>query len=702
MLRKLLIASQKGGVGKTTTAINLSTAAALSGAPVLLVDTDPVGSVAASLNLHNHADKKPLRDLGLAADGTIWHNIVPGLDIIQPAGDGMAFAQPMDDFLKSVASHPSSQRYQWLVIDSPPIVTGDLLRKLIFFSDNLMLIIRAEPMSYRTLPMFLQLIKSMQSQGSAVQMRGILLTMPPGETAGRGFDVDLRHIFGRYILPQTIPYDEEVPKALLAGRAVISANPRSPAAVQYHTLAQWLGMAAIPQREKVNLFGPAEPAPVVAVPNDSDVDLFAGGDDKVEAAPVTATAEYLAPQKEPDVPPAPAASSVPKEAGAAANAPALDLVHDQDIPNASASKFDWELVAEQAASRSKSIPGKGHAGDITSVSFSTDGKVVATASWDKTIKLWNVASGEELLTLSGHGGVVSYVLFADDGNTLATASWDKTVYLWRLPGGEPIGSLKGHTGVVTSLAYSPDGSRLASCGWDKTVRLWEVRRQTELKALEGHERMVTSVAYAPNGLLLASGSWDKTVRLWEPSSGKTVAVLKGHSGDITSVAFSRDGKTLASGSLDHSVKLWDMETKKERATLRGHGGEVTSVAFSRDGRFLATASWDRTVKLWNFETGELRATLQGHNGVVTSIAFAPDSRQLASCSLDHTVKIWDLETGRLLNSIAAQAGETKISDAPQSESKASVELPPSAAPGKSAIPPAPVLGKSSVPKLASR
>src|SRR5262249_18803502 len=155
-------------------------------------------------------------------DGTLWRNVVPGLDAIQPAGDGLTFDQSIDEFLQTLAANPFCQRYRWMVIDSPPIIAGDLLRKLLYFSDDLMLIIRAEPLAYRTLPMFLQLIQSMQSQGSSVQMRGILLTMPPGEVAGKGFDVDLRHIFGRYMMPQTIPYDEEVPRALFLGRPVIT------------------------------------------------------------------------------------------------------------------------------------------------------------------------------------------------------------------------------------------------------------------------------------------------------------------------------------------------------------------------------------------------------------------------------------------------------------------------------------------------
>jgi chromosome partitioning protein len=153
-VRKLLVASQKGGVGKTTTAVNLATATAQSGVPVLLVDTDPLASVAASLNLGSHQYVDELRNLGHSVDGTLWENVIPGLDVAMPASDGVAFRQNVDEFLHEVANHPSSRRYKWMIIDSPPILAGDMLRRLMGFCDDLMLISRAEPMAYRTLPLF--------------------------------------------------------------------------------------------------------------------------------------------------------------------------------------------------------------------------------------------------------------------------------------------------------------------------------------------------------------------------------------------------------------------------------------------------------------------------------------------------------------------------------------------------------------------
>ncbi|KJZ70285.1 hypothetical protein HIM_10329 [Hirsutella minnesotensis 3608] len=238
---------------------------------------------------------------------------------------------------------------------------------------------------------------------------------------------------------------------------------------------------------------------------------------------------------------------------------------------------------------------EGHGGWVRAVAFSPDGKTLAVASHERTVRLWDPATGAHRQTLEGHGDSVTAVAFSPDGKTLAVASHERTVRLWDPATGAHRQTLEGHGGSVRAVAFSPDGNTLASASSDRTVRLWDPATGAQRQTLEGHgdwgrrNRSVTAVAFSPDGKTLASASEDRTVRLWNPATGAHRQTLEGrHNSSVTAVAFSPDGKTLASASEDRTGRLWDPATGAQRQTLEGHDGSVTVVAFSPDGRYLTT------------------------------------------------------------------------------------------------------------------
>ena len=288
----------------------------------------------------------------------------------------------------------------------------------------------------------------------------------------------------------------------------------------------------------------------------------------------------------------------------------------------------------------------GHSDAVLGVCFSPDGASVASGSYDQTVRLWSTTTGELQHELLGHSSFVNGVCFSPDGASVASYS-DQTVRLWSTTTGELQHELLGHYLPVLGVCFSPDGASVASCSQDKTVCLWSTTSGELQHELLGHSSGVLGVCFSPDGASVASASDDYTVRLWSTTSGELQHELLGHSKWVTGVCFSPDGASVASCSSDKTVRLWSTTTGELQHKLSGHSREVNGVCFSPDGASVASCSRDNSVRLWSTTTGELQCELLGHSGWVTGVCFSPDGASVASCSRDKSVRLWSTTTGEL-------------------------------------------------------
>jgi WD40 repeat protein len=296
----------------------------------------------------------------------------------------------------------------------------------------------------------------------------------------------------------------------------------------------------------------------------------------------------------------------------------------------------------------------GHTEAVNACAFSPDSRYALSASRDQTLRLWEVATGEELRAFTGHTGILEACAFSPDGHYALSASRDHTLRLWEVTNGAQVRAFTS-PGAVYGCAFSPDSRSALSASWDRTLRLWEVATGAEVRAYTGHTEQVWGCAFSPDGRYALSASTDQTLRLWEVATGEAVRVFTGHTAGVTACAFSPDGRYALSASTDQTLRLWEVATGEAVRVFTGHTDGVASCAFSPDGRYALSASRDQTLRLWEVTNGAQVRHFGGHTNSVDGCAFSPDGRYALSASLDDTLRLWEVATGEELRAFTGHA-----------------------------------------------
>ena len=357
--------------------------------------------------------------------------------------------------------------------------------------------------------------------------------------------------------------------------------------------------------------------------------------------------------------------------------------------------FEWYYLQRVCRQELRAL--RGHEGPVKSVKFAVDGRRLATLCKDGTSRLWETATGREIVVLKGGGGSIQDIAFAPDGRQLATAGSDGTARLWDAETGRELAILNGHEGYVRSVVFAPDGRRLATVGRDGTARLWETGTGRGFALLHGNTFKIESITFAANGQRLVTESNDDSLRMWDAETGRQlvdfgshhnwafmyVASPAGerlaavdHEGQIqlwdgktgrqlhvfpelvnfhNYMRMSADGRRLATVNDGVTVRIWDADSGSGLAEVSGLLSPVNGMDLSPDGHRLVTASYDGRAVLWATDTGRKLANVG--NGVYDTFEFAPDSRRLVTSGDDGDVAwVWDAETGRQLAVLRGQLG----------------------------------------------
>jgi WD40 repeat protein len=300
---------------------------------------------------------------------------------------------------------------------------------------------------------------------------------------------------------------------------------------------------------------------------------------------------------------------------------------------------------------------EGHSKRIWDAVFSSDGSKVLTGSEDRTVCLWEMASGKLLMRLQSK----SYprgVAISPDGSKILIGHYNKTISLWETASRKLLAELLYHKDLVNSVAFSLDGSKFLTSSHDGTAQLWETESGRHLKTLE-HSAWVIRAIFSPDGVRILTSSTDGTARLWDATSGKLLMTLEASLEGVYSIAFSADGKWILTGCYDHVARLWETSSGRQLERFEGHRSVVSSVAFSPDGRWALTGSWDGTARLWDLARKKTQTMPQGHLSYILGAVFSPDGSKVLTGSRDGTARLWEVASGKSTAVLQARSGWVK-------------------------------------------
>ncbi len=293
----------------------------------------------------------------------------------------------------------------------------------------------------------------------------------------------------------------------------------------------------------------------------------------------------------------------------------------------------------------------GHTEGVNDIAFSSDGRLLATVSQDSEIKLWDVASGQEVGVLTDHARAINTVAFSPDSALLATAGEDGFIILWNTATQQRITVLNGADGAVTDIAFNPAGDRLLASYSSSALRLWDIGNRRSLLRLLGHTSRVQAVAFSHDGSRFASGGADGRIIIWNGATGASLFSIEPFIGNdnqtiqINGLAYNNDDTHLLAANSNGTAAIWNTADASLIFRVTGHAVQLDDVAYSPDGTLFATASSDSTVKVWNAVSGQALYTLPGHTNGVTAVAFHPLEPQLITGSGDSTARLWRTEAG---------------------------------------------------------